>query len=45
MHGLVSIELMHNRWGGPLVTHLQGDPEPHYATAIGSLLEALHGRL
>jgi AcrR family transcriptional regulator len=44
MHGLVSIELMHNRWGGPLVAHLQGDPEQNYATAIGSLLEALHGR-
>jgi len=44
MHGLVSIELMHNRWGGPLVTHLQGDPERNYATAIDSLLEALHGR-
>src|SRR6266446_1261835 len=22
MHGLVSIELMHRRWGGPLVAHL-----------------------
>jgi AcrR family transcriptional regulator len=44
MHGLVSIELMHKRWGGPLVAHLQGDPEQNYATAIGSLLEALHGR-
>ena len=44
MHGLVSIELMHRRWGGPLVAHLQGDPEQTYATAIGSLLEALHGR-
>ena len=44
MHGLVTIELMHVRWGGPLVAHLQGDPEQNYATAIGSLLEALHGR-
>jgi AcrR family transcriptional regulator len=44
MHGLVSIELTHRRWGGPLVAHLQGDPEQNYATAIGSLLEALHGR-
>jgi AcrR family transcriptional regulator len=44
MHGLVSIELMHNRWGGPLVAHLRGEPEQNYATAIGSLLEALHGR-
>src|SRR4029078_3648800 len=44
MHGLVTIELMHKRWGGPLVAHLQGDPEQSYATAIGSLLEALHGR-
>jgi AcrR family transcriptional regulator len=44
MHGLVSIELMHKRWGGPLVAHLQGDPERSYATAIGSLLEAFNGR-
>jgi len=44
MHGLVTIELMHNRWGGPLVAHLEGDPEHNYATAISSLLEALHGR-
>jgi hypothetical protein len=44
MHGLVTIELMHSRWGGPLVAHLHGDPEQNYATAIGSLLEALHGR-
>ena len=44
MHGLVSIELMHRRWGGPLAAHLQGDPEQNYATAIGSLLGALHGR-
>ena len=44
MHGLVTIELMHRRWGGPIVAHLQGDPEQNYATAIGSLLEALHGR-
>jgi AcrR family transcriptional regulator len=41
MHGLVSIELMHRRWGGPLVAHLQGDPEQSYARAIGSLLDAL----
>jgi AcrR family transcriptional regulator len=44
MHGLVTIELMHERWGGPLVAHLQSDPEQNYASAIGSLLEALHGR-
>ena len=44
MHGLVTIELMHKRWGGPLVEHLRGDPEQSYATAIGSLLEALQGR-
>ena len=44
MHGLVTIELMHRRWGGPLVAHLQGDPDQNYATAVGSLLEALHGR-
>jgi AcrR family transcriptional regulator len=44
MHGLVSIELMHRRWGGPLVAHLQGDPEQHYARAIDSLLDALPDR-
>jgi AcrR family transcriptional regulator len=44
MHGLVTIELMHRRWGGPLVAHLQGDPEQNYATAISSLLDALHSR-
>jgi AcrR family transcriptional regulator len=44
MHGLVSIELMHRRWGGPLAAHLKGDAEQNYATAIASLLEALHGR-
>jgi AcrR family transcriptional regulator len=41
MHGLVSIELTHRRWGGPLVAHLQGDPEQHYATAINSLITGL----
>ncbi len=44
MHGLVTIELMHERWGGPLVEHLRGDPEGNYATAIRSLLAALNGR-
>jgi AcrR family transcriptional regulator len=44
MHGLVTIELMHTRWGGPLVAHLQGDPEQNYTTAIDSLLQALHSR-
>jgi len=43
MHGLVSIELMHRRWGGPLVAHLEGDPEQNFARAIGSLLDALDG--
>ena len=41
MHGLVTIELMHRRWGGPLVAHLQGDPERNYATAINSLIAGL----
>jgi AcrR family transcriptional regulator len=41
MHGLVSIELMHRRWGGPLVAHLQGDAEQNYAAAISSLIAAL----
>jgi AcrR family transcriptional regulator len=44
MHGLVSIELMHRRWGGPLVAHLRGDPEQNFAGAVGSLLDALDGR-
>jgi AcrR family transcriptional regulator len=44
MHGLVTIELMHERWGGPLVAHLRGDPEGNYASAIRSLLEGLDGR-
>jgi AcrR family transcriptional regulator len=44
MHGLVSIELMHRRWGGPLVAHLKGDPEQNFGRAIGSLLDALDGR-
>ena len=41
MHGLVSIELTHRRWGGPLVAHLRGDAERNYAAAVGTLLEAL----
>jgi AcrR family transcriptional regulator len=41
MHGLISIELMHRRWGGPLVAHLKGDPEQSYATAINSLIAGL----
>jgi AcrR family transcriptional regulator len=41
MHGLVSIELMHRRWGGPLVAHLQGDPEQNYGRAIDSLIAGL----
>jgi AcrR family transcriptional regulator len=44
MHGLVSIELMHTRWGGPLVAHLQDTPEQNFAAAIGSLLDALDRR-
>src|SRR3954470_589973 len=44
MHGLVSIELMHQRWGGPLVAHLQGDPEQNYARAIYSLIAGLDHR-
>ena len=44
MHGLVTIELMHTRWGGPLVEHLQGDPERNYERAVSSLLDALHAR-
>jgi AcrR family transcriptional regulator len=44
MHGLVSIELMHRRWGGPLVSHLAGDPGQNFARAVGSLLDALGNR-
>jgi AcrR family transcriptional regulator len=43
MHGLVSIELTHRRWGGPLVAHLEGDPERTFARAIGALLDGLAG--
>ena len=41
MHGLVSIELTHRRWGGPLASHLQGDPDRAYADAIARLLDVL----
>ena len=44
MHGLVTIELMHRRWGGPLVAHLQGDPEQNYATAVDTLIAGLEKR-
>lgn len=44
MHGLVTIELMHARWGGPLVAHLKGELEQNYARSIGSLLDALDAR-
>ena len=44
MHGLVSIELTHRRWGGPLVAHLQGDAERNYAGAIDSLIAGLGTR-
>jgi AcrR family transcriptional regulator len=41
MHGLVSIELTHRRWGGPLVAHLEGDAEQNYGRAINSLIAGL----
>src|SRR3954453_14760560 len=41
MHGLVSIELTHRRWGGPLAAHLESDAAQNYATAVGGLLEGL----
>ena len=44
MHGLVTIELMHRRWGGPLAAHLQGDPGQNYATAIDTLIAGLGKR-
>jgi len=43
MHGLVTIELMHRRWGGPLVAHLRGDSEKNFERAVGTLLSALDG--
>ncbi len=45
MHGLVTIELMHRRWGGPLVAHLRGDPAQNYATAVSSLIAGLDSQL
>jgi AcrR family transcriptional regulator len=41
MHGLVSIELTHRRWGGPLVAHLQGDAQQSFETAMNSLIVGL----
>ena len=41
MHGLVTIELIHERWGGPLVAHLRGDPEGNYATAVDRSIAGL----
>lgn len=41
VHGLVSIELTHRRWGGPVMEHLVADGESTFASAIGSLLDAL----
>jgi AcrR family transcriptional regulator len=41
IHGLVSIELTHRRWGGPLVAHLRGDSEQNFTTAIDSLTAGL----
>jgi AcrR family transcriptional regulator len=40
-HGLVSIELTHRRWGGPVMEHLAADGESTFASAIGKLLDAL----
>ena len=44
MHGLVSIELTHRRWGGPIAAHLEGDPERHFTVAVESLLDGLDRR-
>jgi hypothetical protein len=41
MHGLTSIELMHRRWDGPIVAHLEGDPETNFVRAIDTLLDSL----
>ncbi len=41
MHGLVTIELTHIRWGGPLAAHLQADPEATYVAAVTRLVDAL----
>jgi AcrR family transcriptional regulator len=40
-HGLVSIELTHRRWGGPVMEHLVTDGESTFASAIEKLLDAL----
>jgi len=40
-HGLVSIELTHRRWGGPVMEHLVADGESTFVSAMGTLLDAL----
>jgi AcrR family transcriptional regulator len=44
MHGLVTIELMHARWGGPLTSHLRGNAQHNFAQAVTTLLDALDSR-
>jgi hypothetical protein len=41
MHGMVSIELTHRRWGGPVMDHLQADPEATFVSAMETLRDAL----
>jgi AcrR family transcriptional regulator len=41
MHGMVSIELTHRRWGGPVMDHLQADPDATFVSAMETLLDAL----
>jgi AcrR family transcriptional regulator len=41
-HGLVSIELTHQRWGGPVMPHLQDiDPEAAFRTGLSAVLRGL----
>jgi AcrR family transcriptional regulator len=41
-HGLVSLELTHIRWGGPVMSHLQqSGPEEAYTAAIDALIRGL----
>jgi AcrR family transcriptional regulator len=41
-HGLVSIELTHRRWGGPVMQHLrQGESEQTFCRAIETVLDGI----
>jgi AcrR family transcriptional regulator len=40
-HGLVTLELTHRRWGGPVMEHLQGGSEGAFVRAIETILDGL----